>query len=324
MIWSVLCVYILLLYTYKQTDIQTAHIQTYDIFDDSDETIFPRAPFTIMSEFDTTYVDQNIAEYFETSLADTDGINETIAQERIEEICLFYDDICTRISYDPTHTQVQKYVYLLYSTYLITQVDNNIQLTDVWTLRSQIGSISFFKSADGRRWQAWTRTILINTQLIDSKKELFEIMTHEIAWHILDLGVIRDDISKKSKKFLEVWKEKFGVNDRSLKFYELSWVSDSLMHNTDFASHYGWSNPYEGFAEFSNAWINHHAPLIKLAQQNENILRKYLLFRELFGSWHIHLDIDGYRDMPLSKKPCDTTNWLETLRSDDINEANCW
>ncbi len=291
------------------------------LLDDSNLEEYPPAPLRVMSNFDTTLIDADIKNQFNSNITNQDDLTDNEVQERIDSICIFYDDICEKIIYDAHYTVHDKYTFLLYTTFLITQIDSNNLKKDSWLLRTTLSSIKFFMSPDGVRWQAWRSNVLINTQLISSKQELFEILTHEIAGHIFDLWVLDDPSWDKSKSFKEFWKERFGNRDWSLSFYELSRATDQYAHNKDFVSWYWSTNPFEGYAEFTNAWINHHAPLIKLATQNETIKKKYMKMREIYWSRFINLDIDTYWKMPLQTIPYDTTLWnKKTLHFNNLEK----
>jgi len=79
---------------------------------------------------------------------------------------------------------------------------------------------------------------------------------------------------------------------------------------------YAQTNTFEEFAEFGNAWINHHVPLLAIAREDPIMLQKYLLFKELFGEWFINKDIETYRTKNLNQRPYDTTRRHDT--TDDL------
>ncbi len=277
-----------------------------------------------MSDVDTTVIDMKLdvrtQDILEWGTAYTD-LQEKDYWVRLKEICWNYDDICDRMKMDHNFTLRELYNFTVFSVYIITQIDDNILLEDVSTIRTTLSSITFNKdSVDITRWKAWWRNVLINTYDMRDLVELFEIITHELM-HILDLWVIDDPFSEKNKQYKERWDLSFWMNDRSLKFYSLSWQSENQKRNSfrndNMISIYAQTNTFEEIAEFWNAWINHQVPLLAIAREDPVLLQKYLLFKQLFWERYINKDIETYRTKDLGMRPRDTTRRHDTVDSLD-------
>jgi len=146
-----------------------------------------------------------------------------------------------------------------------------------------------------------TTHVRMNTKKIDSYAEFWEVFTHEVAWHIHDLGVITDIYSDTlHPKYTEFGEPKFGLNDWSLEFYKISWIDENTRradaNYKDFVSGYAMKDIFEEKAEFVNAWINHHDLLLEAAKTNDKMRKKVGLFEELF--WDRYFD-DDEESLPL-------------------------
>lgn len=311
LIWLVLCAFVLLRYQSTQQPLHTAQYDDGWVFDDSDPVLYPKLSFFIQSDLDTTQIDNLMQWWYNSNLA-WEIVSNDIAQDRLDKICEYYEDICLKMIFESPYTLEQKYTFTLHVAFLITQVDKHILLWSTFPLRTSLSTVKFLKSPEWRRGKASSANIILNTQLMRDRVNFNEVLVHELG-HVIDLSVLHDSAGKKNTQFKEFGKAKFGNDDPSLRFYQTSRHTDQVAHNTDFVTHYGGSNPFEGFAELFNARVNHHAPLLKLAKQNDRIKQKYLLMREIFGTRHINLDIETYRTMPLQQKPYDSTLREETL-----------
>jgi len=178
----------------------------WDTIDDSDWEI---PPFRVMSDIDTTLLDQKIQTWvIELLETNNSGIwfSNNIYTSRIREICAGYDDICERMVMVDEFSLKELYTFTLFNTYLISQIDANI-LLDVQWLRTTLSSIRFLKSNDDiTRGKAWHRNVIINTYDMRDIVELFEILTHEL-FHVLDLWVLVDNTWEKSDVYKEFWKK---------------------------------------------------------------------------------------------------------------------
>ncbi len=294
---------------------QESSIHSHIIDDRSREV----RPPSVQSTLDTTEVDLKIATYFQDIVSWSEEFTSLWGFDilgRMEELCIYYGDICDRIDFDEKTHFSDQYVFMLFSVYLISQVDQNMILPGVIPLRQTIHSILFYSDKEKSRGQAWHHNVMINTHSMESQQEIFEVMTHEIAWHILDLGGIDDLISEKHPSFTEFNEPKFGLQDWSLQFYQLSRIWESTRNPnaswTNFISGYWSHSPFEEFAEFSNAWINHHYPLLMRAKKDPIVRQKYILFSQLFGRRHLNPDLAGYHSLDHDTIPFDTTRWEST------------
>jgi len=279
------------------------------LLNDSDPDLFPRAPFRAMSDVPTQDIDFLIDKRFYASL-EGEVINKAAAESRIQMICSVYDSFCDKIEYDDWYTIEQRYIFLLYPLKIVTEFDANILLEWVSSLGSHISKISFLNDPNRPRGQAWFHMMIISTPKIQSLKELLGVITHEIA-HIVSLWILSniDKSSPYNKDYLVFDEVIYRDNDLPIQIAKLSRENEKLSFNQDFVSGYSNEHNQEAFAELFNTWVNHHAPLIKLAIQDENIKKKYLLMRKAFGSRHLFLDLDTYNDLPLNTIPYDSTRF---------------
>ena len=270
-----------------------------------------------MSDIDTTELDKKLVIRKDELVEKDISLSDKEYWVRIREICAWYDDICDRMKMEATFTYREVYMFSVFTAYLISEIDKNIQLEWIAWIRSTLSSIRFNKSEeDVTRWKAGHRNILINTFDMRDTIELFEVMTHEFM-HVLDLGVLDDPHSEKNTQYKEFGEISFWKNDRSLKFYSISWKQEHLKRNSvresDIISGYWATNVFEEFAEFGNARINHQVPLLAIAREDDEIRKKYFLFKELFGERYIHKDIETFREKNLEQRPYDTSRRHDTV-----------
>ncbi len=221
--------------------------------------------------------------------------SEAEMELRLGKICEFYSDLCEKIIRDHWYSLTERYIYTVLVVYAVRTIDQQRILGTPNTLRNTITSIKLYESKQWRRWSAWTTHVRMNTQKIEDYAEFWEVFIHEVGGHILDLGVITDSFSDTlHPRFTEFGEEKFGLNDRSLRFYEISWINENTRRPDasfkDFISWYALKDTFEELAEFSNAWINHHDLLLEVAKTNPKIQEKVDLFQELFWNWHFNDD----------------------------------
>ncbi len=317
-IWIIVLIWILIFRSEFKTTSHTNTAQVQSVQEDGrrfDDREWEVPAFRVMSDLDTTEVDKRIAKYYTNILENSSTYTRLTDREfwfRLKNMCKYYDDICDKMKLESTFSLKEVYNFTVFTIYLTTQIDNNTILEWIWTLRDTLASITFVKDGvDITRGKAGHRNVLINTYDMRDSVELFEIITHEIG-HIMWLWVIHDDDNPvKNTKFLEFDEPAFGADDRSLKFYNISWETDQQKRNSatnkEFISGYGHTNTYEEFAEFFNAWINHQTPLLQLAKTDDNTRAKYFLFKELFGRRYLNADIETYRSLDTSTRPYDTT-----------------
>ena len=151
----------------------------------------------------------------------------------------------------------------------------------------------------------------MNTWRIDSIREYREVLTHEIGWHILDIWSIHHDEKPLHETFTEFGEKRFGLKDWSLKFYSISRLDENTRKKDssyrDFASWYSMRNTFEDFAEFTNAWINHHDLLVAMTKDNDKLKKKYDLFEELFWDWYYDWDTEALKRFDADQRVFDST-----------------
>ena len=279
------------------------------LLDDRDADKYPPAPFRAMSEYDTQEINIKIDEWFQSSL-EWEVVSEVSARARSELICKFYDSFCDKIEYDNGYTQEQRFTFLLYSIKIVIEIDDNILLEWVKSLGSQLSKISFLNDTNWARGQAGFSVMNIRTPKINSKQEFFEVLVHEIG-HIVSLSILSNvqNSSQLNKDFLVFDEAIYSDTDIPVQIAKLSRENEKTSFNQSFVSGYSTTHNQEAFAEFFNTRVNHHAPLIKLAIQDETIKKKYMLMRKVFGTWFIDLDIDTYKSLPLNTIPYDSTRF---------------
>ncbi len=238
--------------------------------------------------------------------------NDATFQRRFDLICTYYKDICGITDWQAQYTIKDKYIYQVLMIFLIKKIDENRKLATNQNLRQTMSSIHMKKSETARRWSAGTTHAKMNTQKISWYQEFFEVFTHEVAGHIHDLWVVDDPYSASlHPKYTEFWQIKFWLNDRSLKFYEISRLDEKTRRADasyeDFISWYAMKNTFEEMAEFTNAWINHHSLLQRLSQQNDKIAKKYQLFQQLFWDRYLQEDSQSLKYFDSSQRVFDTT-----------------
>ena len=279
------------------------------LLDDRDTDKYPPAPFRAMSEYDTKEINIKIDEWFQKSL-EWEILSDANARARSELICKYYDSFCNKIEYDKGYTDEQRFTFLLYSIKIVSEIDENILLEWVKSLGSQLSKINFLNDENWPRGQAWFSVMNIRTPKINSKQEFFEVLVHEVA-HVLSLSILSgiDNNSPVNNNFLVFDEAIYKDNDLPIQMAKLSRENEKTSFNQSFVSGYSTTHNQEAFAEFFNTRVNHHAPLIKLAVQDETIKKKYMLMRKVFGTWFIDLDIDTYKSLPLNTIPFDSTRF---------------
>ena len=281
------------------------------LFDDS---ALPIPPARTMSTLDTTEIDFKLEGLFIDILSNADeymNVSDLEYGTRMREICTYYDDICAKIKFSHPFTMRQNYMYTVFVVYLVSQIDQNIQLPGTPPLRTVLSSIRFDLNTYEPRGKAGYRNIIMNVNEVRNPAELFEVITHEFG-HVFDLWVLQDlESEQQSEAYINFGNKTFGVNDFSLEFYKHSRESTKIprksARNSNVVSWYAKTNVFEEFAELFNAWINHQVPLLDISRNDPVMLKKYLLMQEVFGKRYINKDIDTFKEMDIKDRPWDTT-----------------
>ena len=261
------------------------------------------------NENDTDPLDDVDLEQIFTAHASAD---EETVKARLQKLCTRYQDICVKVNRETDYDLDELYRYQILMIYLIKKIDDANQLDNTWTLRDTIQWIKMYEDDAARRWSAGASFVKMNTAKIDSYREFWEVFTHEVGWHILDIWAITDDFSSKlHPDYTEFGEPTFGLNDWSLKFYRISWLDEYTRRadatSDDFVSGYAMRDIFEELAEFANAWINHNALLREMAKTNTKIAQKVELFEELFGDWYILWDAQRLGVFDPTTRVFDTT-----------------
>ncbi len=238
--------------------------------------------------------------------------DQQVLQDRLDLVCTHYADLCSITSRESDYTLEERYYYQILMIYMIRKIDSARLISTPESLRDTLSSIRLQSNSTWRRWAASSHYVKMNPGKIDTYREFWEVFAHEVAGHIHDLGVLDDpDSSRIHPEYTEFGKAKFGLQDRSLKFYEISRLDENTRRPDasfeDFVSWYAMKDIFEEFAEFTNAWINHHDLLLALADQNPQIQKKVELFRQLYGDRYFDDDSWSLAGFDTSQRVFDTT-----------------
>lgn len=225
-------------------------------------------------------------------------------------LCDKYEDICNLTYFNWDFTAKQKIEYQAIIIFIIDKLDNI--LTTEKNITNVLYSLRLNKSQDWRRWYAWHRTVTINMKTIKSKKELFEVITHEL-WHIIDLWIRTWYSSIKNEIYTEFWEVSFSLDDPSIAFYELDWKNENTRKKwssfKNFVSWYWVSDPFEDFAECVNMYLNHYAVFKYMASTNYILSQKFETMKTIFWNKYIFLDNKNLTKIKKDpyRRPWDTT-----------------
>lgn len=134
-----------------------------------------------------------------------------------------------------------------------------------------------------RRWLAWSKSIYLNFDLIDSDKEFERVFIHEL-WHIIDLWFLKSKEEKISTKFKD-WTKDIFADDKSINFYSLCWKNENEQNwkcwDLDFASKYSQSDVFEDFAESFLLYIKNNKSFKIMAKESKIMEKKYNFFKSI-------------------------------------------
>lgn len=281
----------------------------------------PVPEFQVMSDIDTSKIDPVIHKIFLLSMDDAvvSQISETMSAKISDLLCDYYPDICERIYHELSVTQNQKFIHILYSIYLISQIDDHSLLDQFAGLRSSVHSIRFYENPNEWRWKAGKHNVYINLPKIKTNKILREVMTHEIAGHMYDLWVMQDTESPPDKNFTEFGQGNFGIQDPSLEYYRISRASEqkklSGQWSSEFTTIYSQVNAFEDIAEVINLWINHNAALKKLWELDPAIQQRVDFMQNIFGDRYVFEDIQASEELQDDLRFCDSTTTNQNIIS---------
>jgi hypothetical protein len=224
--------------------------------------------------------------------------------------CHLDQELCNKITRASDYHSYQKMRFQTLTIGLINSLDNLIQEGN--TSKECLHWLKLYKDDIAARGSATHTTIKMNTHPVESYREYWQVLTHELG-HIIDLCGLDDNTSRKHSSFTEFGEKAFGVNDPSLNFYSLSRESERVRKKwssaQDFISGYASKNPFEDFAESQQAYLNHPRKFLELAEQNSILMKKYNFFKHLYNN--TTFDITEYPEKVSSLKTrvWDTTRW---------------
>lgn len=129
-----------------------------------------------------------------------------------------------------------------------------------------------------------------------SDTELAAVTIHEVG-HTVDATLLQGT-SQVTTAFSD-GPYSLSVDDPSIFFYALSWVSDTVHTDTssddDFVSVYAASDPFEDFAESYVAYVLHGESFLAAAGTNPVLQAKYDFLKKIvFGGTTYALDTDSF------------------------------
>ena len=141
------------------------------------------------------------------------------------------------------------------------------------------------KPESNRRWLASNKSIYINFDKIDSKKELRRVFIHEL-WHVFDLGYLTSK-EKKTRSNFKDWSQDIYLDDKSVLFYSLCWENEDKQNwrcsDKDFVSWYAHYDPFEDFAESFLLYFENNESFRIMANESEILKAKYNLLNEFLN-----------------------------------------
>lgn len=210
-----------------------------------------------------------------------------------KKLCSYYKKYCKIIDISETEfTDKKRLYYTAIAIYLIKYLKEIFPNID-----NEIYYLKFQKEKIWRRGYAGHHSIVMNIKSQMSYKQFLEVLTHEM-WHIVDLWVIKGSSWWKDPNFTEFGKKVFSKDDKSLRFYKLSWNSEKIKnpysYAKDFVSGYALTDPFEDFAETFNMYVNHNAVFIKMAKESNILKQKYNFMNSLMKGEYLSADRKFY------------------------------
>jgi len=226
-----------------------------------------------------------------------------IDKDSFNKLCLYYKTYCNIVDIDNNFNYQEKIYYAWITIYLLKFIDSIF-----YNIKDKLYYIKIQKDNLWRRWYAWHHSIVINIKDNLSYDEFYEVLSHEL-WHIVDLWILQGDHNKKSSVFKEYGEENFAINDHSLIFYKLSFLSSNVkrpsIYVKDFVSWYALTDVFEDFAESFNMFLNHNYVFKQMAKES-NILQKKYLFLNIILKWK-YLKSDKNFNYKYGFRPWDST-----------------
>lgn len=135
-----------------------------------------------------------------------------------------------------------------------------------------------------RRWLAWSRSIYLNFDLVDSDKEFERLLVHEV-WHVIDLWYFESKEKKIATNFKD-WTKKIYADDPSVEFYSICWENEEKQNwkcsELDFPSKYWKTDVFEDFAESFLLYVKNNDSFKLMTEESEVMKMKYKFFKKYF------------------------------------------
>ena len=227
-----------------------------------------------------------------------------VDKNSLKTLCSYYKSYCNIIDINATDFNYQEKTYYVWITmYLLHFVDGIFH-----NVTNKLYYIKIQKGKTWRRWYAWHHSLVMNIKENTEYNNFYEVLTHEL-WHIVDLWILEWSSKIKSSIFKEYGRENFKINDPSLNFYKLCFVSEKVkkpsIYTKDFVGWYAMTNVFEDFAETFNMYVNHNYVFKQMAKES-NVLQKKYNFLNKILKWR-YLRSDSKFNYKYSYRPWDTT-----------------
>lgn len=164
----------------------------------------------------------------------------------------------------PTIANTRRCRSLVYQTY--------VQLPPEHT--RNLAELTLYYTNDGRRGLGGHNVMVLRCNNVD-KSELAAVFTHEIG-HLVD-GSYLTGINKYQSSGFYDFDQEVAIDDASLGFYRISWLSDKKRKSTarelDFVSLYAMSDPFEDFAE-TYMFYRLHGESFRLLKESSTALHE--------------------------------------------------
>lgn len=124
-------------------------------------------------------------------------------------------------------------------------------------------------------------SVVMNYGKIDSDEEFIAVFLHELG-HVVDLDVFVGE-SDEPSNFVFLDRSPVPSDDPSVEFYQITWDNTRSPHDTaqhlDAVSEYGFTNPFEDYAEAYIFYLLHGKSFKLLTDKNESLKEKYIFLK---------------------------------------------
>lgn len=172
---------------------------------------------------------------------------------------------------------------------------------------SQLTDLTLFYTNDGRRGLGGNGKIVLRCLNV-TDAELAAVLIHEMG-HLVDNGMLYGNPKNGVSDFYD-FDEAVALDDPSLKFYRINWMSNSVrIHNAsylDFVSGYAATDPFEDFAETYSFYRLHGSDFKRMAKTSDALREKYEFMKNYVFDGQ-EFENDYARDFNVWKRHYDTT-----------------